>query len=258
MARRPQRGGGDAAEPDPRRGDDAVARRRGRRPTATLEMSSNRRLAILWKAVIGASGSGIRTARISSSGAPHGLAVAGEVVGERHLALAVGPTRARPTPPGRAARAAASPMGEPVPRLPPSVAPLRISREANCGNSCVQQRHPARRAARSTSERVSAAPISMRVVADGERRAARAAGRRRRRAAARAPRRLTSTPQSVRAGDQPRRPGARPAAPSASARSAGRTNVARRRRQPGGRGGRRGLGRAGRPAGRRRRARPSA
>ena len=36
--------------------------------TATLEMSSNRRFAILWKAAIGASGSGIRTARISSPG----------------------------------------------------------------------------------------------------------------------------------------------------------------------------------------------
>ena len=35
---------------------------------ATLEMSSNRRLAILWNAVSGASGSGIRTALISSSG----------------------------------------------------------------------------------------------------------------------------------------------------------------------------------------------
>ena len=34
-------------------------------------------------------------------------------------------------------------MGEAVPRLPPSVAPLRISLEANCGNTSVQQRHPA-------------------------------------------------------------------------------------------------------------------
>jgi hypothetical protein len=38
------------------------------KPTATLEMSSNRRLAILWNAAIGATGSGIRTARISSPG----------------------------------------------------------------------------------------------------------------------------------------------------------------------------------------------
>ena len=36
--------------------------------TATLEMSSNRRLAILWKAASGATGSGIRTARMSSPG----------------------------------------------------------------------------------------------------------------------------------------------------------------------------------------------
>ncbi|MGZ4432310.1 MAG: hypothetical protein ACXVW7_01565 [Trebonia sp.] len=35
---------------------------------ATLEMSSNRRLAILWKAVTGASGSGMRIVVISSSG----------------------------------------------------------------------------------------------------------------------------------------------------------------------------------------------
>ncbi len=36
--------------------------------TATLEMSSNRRLAILWKATVGASGNGMRTALISSPG----------------------------------------------------------------------------------------------------------------------------------------------------------------------------------------------
>ncbi len=38
------------------------------KPTATLEMSSKRRLATLWNAAMPASGSGIRTARISSSG----------------------------------------------------------------------------------------------------------------------------------------------------------------------------------------------
>src|SRR4249919_2779912 len=37
-------------------------------PTATLEMSSKRRLAILWKAISGASGRGIRIALISSLG----------------------------------------------------------------------------------------------------------------------------------------------------------------------------------------------
>jgi hypothetical protein len=33
----------------------------------------------------------------------------------------------------------ASPIGEPVPRLPPRVAPLRISREANCGKSAASR-----------------------------------------------------------------------------------------------------------------------
>ena len=33
-----------------------------------LEMSSKRRFAILWKAAMGLTGSGIRTARMSSSG----------------------------------------------------------------------------------------------------------------------------------------------------------------------------------------------
>ena len=55
---------------------------------------------------------------------------------------------------------AASPMGEPVARLPPIVAPLRISREANWGNSSASRgTRPSSR--RSISERVSAAPISM-------------------------------------------------------------------------------------------------
>ena len=38
------------------------------KPTATLEMSSNRRFAILWNALIGATGSGIRITLISSPG----------------------------------------------------------------------------------------------------------------------------------------------------------------------------------------------
>ena len=37
-------------------------------PTATPEMSSNRRFATLWKATSGLPGSGTRTARMSSSG----------------------------------------------------------------------------------------------------------------------------------------------------------------------------------------------
>ena len=65
---RPDRGRGDAAEPDPGRRRRRRPRTSSAKPTATLEMSSNRRLAILWKAVIPASGSGIRTALISSPG----------------------------------------------------------------------------------------------------------------------------------------------------------------------------------------------
>ena len=121
----------DRSAPDGRR------RRRtsSAKPTATLEMSSNRRLAILWKAVD----------RRERQRDPHGpdqlvrlpdvCAVAGEVVGERHRPLAVA---ARPAPPRRPSASSAgglSPMGEAVPRLPPSVAPLRISRDANCGKS---------------------------------------------------------------------------------------------------------------------------
>ncbi len=88
-----------------------------------------------------------------------------------------------------------SPIGEPVPRLPPIVAPLRISRDANCGNSSASS-GTAPSSRRSISVRVSAAPISIwssptvrprssasRSIAITE--------------SARAPRRLTSTPQSV-------------------------------------------------------------
>ena len=49
-------------------------------------------------------------------------------------------------------------MGEPVPRLPPRVAPLRISLDANCGNSSASSGSlPSSR--RSISLRVRAAPI---------------------------------------------------------------------------------------------------
>ena len=59
-------------------------------------------------------------------------------------------------------------MGEPVPRFPPSVAPLRISRDANCGHSWSSSgTRPS--SSRSASDRVSAAPISMLVSPDGER-----------------------------------------------------------------------------------------
>ena len=144
---------------------------------ATLEMSSNRRLAILWKATVGASGSGMRTARISSPGSFDGLPVAGEV--RRPAATSRSPSGPASTIVASSASSAggASPMGEPVPRLPPRVAPLRISRDANCGHSWSSSGiRPS--SSRSASDRVSAAPISML----GRRRrrtcAARAAGRR--------------------------------------------------------------------------------
>ena len=54
-----------------------------------------------------------------------------------------------------------SPIGEPVPRLPPRVAPLRISRDANCGNTSASSgTEPA--SPRSISVRVSAPPRSIR------------------------------------------------------------------------------------------------
>ena len=69
------------------------------------------------------------------------LPVAGEVVGERHLRS---PSREASTSVASSASSAGgvSPIGEAVPRLPPIVAPLRISRDANCGNSWREQRHP--------------------------------------------------------------------------------------------------------------------
>ena len=83
------------------------------------------------------------------------------------------------------------------------MAPLRISREANCGKQLVQQRDPAVEAPLDLGERQRGAELDV-VVADVERRAARAAGRRAMTNGARTPRMLTSTPQSVRAGDQHR------------------------------------------------------
>ena len=52
-----------------------------------------------------------------------------------------------------------SPIGEPVPMLPPIVAPLRISRDANCGHSWSSSgTRPS--SSRSASDSVSAAPSS--------------------------------------------------------------------------------------------------
>ena len=173
------------------------------KPTATLEMSSNRRLAILWNAASPASGSGIRTARISSPGRRTVCAVAGEVVGQRHLALAVAARPARRRPRARAARAAGR----------RSASRCRGCRRwwRRCGSAATRTAGtprraaaPRRRARRSTSRQ-------------GERGADQDRRRRRRASsrssgsrsiatayAARAPRRLTSTPQSVRAGDDGR------------------------------------------------------
>ena len=59
-------------------------------------------------------------------------------------------------------------MGEAVPRLPPRVAPLRISRDANCGQNWSSSGiRPS--SSRSASDRVSAAPISISDRADVER-----------------------------------------------------------------------------------------
>ena len=100
------------------------------------------------------------------------------------------------TPASRARRAGGvSPIGEPVPRLPPMVARLRISREANWGNICASSgMRPSRK--RSASESETLAPISTNssvkssVSSSGMRSTATTSGSRR-------PRMLTSTPQSV-------------------------------------------------------------
>jgi hypothetical protein len=105
-----------------------------------------------------------------------------------------------------------SPMGEPVPRLPPIVAPLRISREANWGKTWSSSgSRPSRRS--STSDRLSAAPISTadsvvsKPRSSGSWSIATTNG-------ARCPRRLTSTPVSV-----------HPATSSTSGRSASRVSA---------------------------------
>ncbi len=89
----------------------------------------------------------------------------------------------------------ASPMGDPVPRLPPKVAPLRMSRDANCGNN-VANRGIAPSSPRSISVRLNAAPRSM---VSGPTVSSRNSLRRSipMLSAVRACRMFTSTPQSV-------------------------------------------------------------
>ena len=154
----------------------------------------------------------MRTALDQLVRAPHGLPVAGEVVGQR---------RPRARPPAEASTSAASsassagggsPIGEPVPRLPPRVAPLRISRDANCGNSCVEQRDPPGEAALDLGQGERGADLD---ASSGPTSSSRSSGSRSMptiSAAPGVPRRLTSTPQSVRPGDQPGVRVARPAA----------------------------------------------
>ena len=111
-------------------------------------------------------------------------------------------------------------MGEPVARLPPTVAPLRMRGEANWGRTASSSgTSPASR--RSSSERVRAAPTSrwsgawVRTRSSSRRSMPMTSG-------VRAPRRLTSTPQSVDPATSTAS-GCRPTRSRASARSAGRT-----------------------------------
>ena len=188
--------------------------------TATLEMSSNRRLAILWNAVSGASGNGTRTALISSPASRTLRRYPVKYWSNGTTRSPFGPTS---TTDARSASSAggASPIGEPVPRLPPIVAPLRISRDANCGHSASSSgTRPS--SSRSASDRVSAAPISTwsSVTANVRSSVSRSTVMTN---GARTPRMLTSTPQSV----QPATTiasGCSASSASASARSVGRAN----------------------------------
>ena len=166
----------DPAQADLDVGDVSGRPAAGANATATLEMSSNRRLAILWKAVIGATGVGIRTVLISSPGPLDGLPVAGEVVGQR------APRARRHSRPG--------PASSPGPAAPAgcrrSASRCRGCRRASrrCGSAGRRTAGTARPAAgrcrpasRSISDSVSAAPMSMASSVTVEARAAPPAGR---------------------------------------------------------------------------------
>ena len=174
-----------------------------REATATLEMSSKRRLAILWNAVSRASGRGrIRISLISSPGSAHALPVAGEVVGQRHHPLARdgGQHQPRLEREQRGRRVADRRAGAEVAAERGAVAdqPGRELRE-HLG----QQRDLAVQPALDLGERQRGAEPDL-VGARRSARAARGAGRWRPPAARAEPRRLTSTPQSVRPGDEHR------------------------------------------------------
>jgi hypothetical protein len=113
-----------------------------------------------------------------------------------------------------------SPIGEAVPRLPPNVAPFRISRDANCGNSSLSS--GTRSASRaSISDRLSAAPMSMRsrLAENSSSSGIRSMPTVR---SARLCRMFSSTPQSVDPATS-RASGSAASSPTASARLAGRT-----------------------------------
>ena len=198
-------------------------------------MSSNRRLAILWNAATGATGSGIRMVLISSSGR---LTVRRYPVKYSDSGTVRSPLVDASTSEASSASSAGglSPIGEPVPRLPPRVAPLRISREANCGKHLGQQRHPAGQAAFDLGQGQRGADVDV-VVADRPGCRGRGAVDARWSGPSRECRMFSSTPQSV-----------DPASSRASGYSANRVTASARsvgRRYVGPAGGDHGRGRAG-------------
>ncbi len=165
-------------------------------------------------------------------GPTHALSVSGEVVGKRDLPAHRRRRPARPLRRAPAARAANRRSASRCPRFPPSVAPLRISRDANCGNNAASTGTLPVEVTFDLSKRQRGADLD-RVEPCGSARAVRAAGRWPRRSPHGAPRRLTSTPQSVQPGDRQRRPVARAAAAAPRRASAGRTNSRPAVLQPG-------------------------
>ena len=127
---------------------------------------------------------------------PDGLPVAGEVLGQRRPPARRPGRPARASPPARAARAGRRRWGSRCPGCRPG-----WRRCGSAGTRTAATAGPAagsaRPSSRSASDRVSAAPISMRSLADARTCAARAAGPRPPRTGPAAPRMLTSTPQSV-------------------------------------------------------------
>ena len=157
--RHPAEADGDRLDASPSASGQRVRRRRRWRCRRTGAWRS------CGTRVTGATGAGIRMILISSPGCSSGLPVAGEVVGQRAPRARRRGRRGPAWHSQRQQRRRASPIGEPVPRLPPSVAPLRISREANCGKSSASSgTWPA--SPRSISDRVRAAAEVDGVVGD--------------------------------------------------------------------------------------------